>query len=432
MQNTPAAVQQAVADLRAGRLIVVTDDHDRENEADLILAAEHATPESLGFMIRHTSGIICVGMAGTLVDRLELEPMVSRNTDPKCTAFTVSVDAATGVGTGISARDRAVTIRALVDPDSTADSFTKPGHIFPLRARDGGVLVRRGHTEASVDLCRLAGLAPAGVLSEIVDDNGNPIVGRDIDAFAQRHGLSMVTIDELATHLESTADHDNVYQLGAHQLPAHQHRAQPMSFGTRLPTPNGLFDIAVVRDRDTGAEHIVMALGEVAGRRDVPVRIHSECATGDLFGSLRCDCGEQLQEALRRIGDHGHGVLVYMRGHEGRGIGLPAKLSAYHLQDNGLDTVDANLALGLPVDGRDYRAAADILVNLGMASVRLLSNNPDKRDALAERGVPVTAMEALCVEVGAEAVAYLRTKRDRLGHQLVGHPGLRDEEVQAR
>lgn len=427
MQNTPTAVQQAVADLRAGRLIVVTDDHDRENEADLIIAAEHATPEALGFMIRYTSGIICVGMAGAFVDRLGLEPMVSRNTDPKSTAFTVSVDAATGVGTGISSRDRAVTVRALVDPDSTEGSFTKPGHIFPLRARDGGVLERRGHTEASVDLCRLAGLAPAGVLSEIVDDDGNPIVGRDIELFAQRHGLSMVTIDELATYLASTADHDNVYQLGVQPQ-----RAQPMSFGTRLPTPHGLFDIAVVHDRETGAEHIVMALGEVAGRQDVPVRIHSECATGDLFGSLRCDCGEQLQEALRRIGEQGHGVLIYMRGHEGRGIGLPAKLSAYHLQDNGLDTVDANVALGLPVDGRDYRAAADILVNLGVSSVRLLSNNPDKLDALAERGVTVTGMEALCVEVGAEAVAYLRTKRDRLGHQLVGHPGLLDEEMQAR
>ncbi|WNG87527.1 3,4-dihydroxy-2-butanone-4-phosphate synthase [Mycobacterium sp. ITM-2016-00317] len=424
MDNAPAAVRQALADLRAGRLIVVTDDHDRENEADLILAAEYATPETLGFMIRHTSGIICVGMAGALVDRLGLEPMVTRNTDPKSTAFTVSVDAAAGVGTGISAGDRAVTIRALVDPASTERSFTKPGHIFPLRARDGGVLVRRGHTEASVDLCRLAGLQPAGVLSEIVDDDGMPIVGEAIERFARNHGLSMVTIDELAGYLDA-ATHDNVHQLKP-QRPA------PMPFETRMPTPHGVFDIAVVPDRRTGAEHIVMVLGEVSHQVDVPVRIHSECATGDLFGSLRCDCGEQLQEAMRRIGESGHGVLIYMRGHEGRGIGLPAKLSAYHLQDKGLDTVDANLVLGLPVDDRDYAAAADILSSLEVSSVRLLSNNPAKRDGLIERGVAVSGMEPLCVEVAPEAVAYLRSKRDRLGHQLFGYSGLLDDGARAR
>jgi 3,4-dihydroxy 2-butanone 4-phosphate synthase/GTP cyclohydrolase II len=410
------AVHRALAELRGGRMILVSDDRDRENEADLIMPAEYATTAALGFMIRHTSGIICVGVAGELADRLGLGPMVTDNTDPKATAFTVSIDAAAGVGTGISAADRSRTIQALVDPASTAESFTRPGHVFPLRARDEGVLGRRGHTEAAVDLCRLAGLQPAGILCELVDERGEPMTGRDVAHFAEVHELVQVSIDELAVHLGAASRH-NVRRLRAPsptRLPG----------ATRLPTEHGDFDIAVVRDRRTGAEHITLVHGEVADRSDVPVRIHSECATGDLFASRRCDCGLQLHEAMRRIAEAGHGVVVYMRGHEGRGIGLPAKLAAYRLQDEGLDTVDANTALGLPVDDRDYSSAATILRQLGIASVRLMTNNADKRRALVSNGMPVSATEELWVPVVGEQIPYLEAKRDRMGHDLGRHPGL--------
>jgi 3,4-dihydroxy 2-butanone 4-phosphate synthase/GTP cyclohydrolase II len=411
-------VNRAVAELRAGRMIVVADDRDRENEADLIMPAELVTAASLGFMIRHTSGIVCVGVSNVLAGRLGLEPMVVNNTDPKATAFTVSVDAASGIGTGISAADRAHTIRTLTDPTSTAASFTQPGHVFPLRARDEGVLARRGHTEAAVDLCRLAGLQAAGVLCEIVDDRGTPIRGREVQHFAEVHELVVVTIDELATYLGAPSRH-NVRRL---RTPS------PMRLpgATRLPTDHGEFEVAVVRDRRSNAEHVVLVHGDVAGRHDVLVRVHSECATGDLFGSRRCDCGQQLHEAMRRITDTGFGVVIYMRGHEGRGIGLPAKLAAYRLQDEGLDTVDANTALGLPVDDRDYSSAADILRQLGLGSVRLLTNNWDKRNALAARGIIISEVEELHVPVTGEQVTYLEAKRDRLGHDLAAHPSLAD------
>ena len=422
--HATAAVNRALAELRSGRMILVADDRDRENEADLIMPAEFATAAALGFMIRHTSGIVCVGVTNSLADQLGLDPMVTNNTDPKATAFTVSVDAAAGVGTGISAADRAQTIRALVDPASTPASFTQPGHVFPLRARDEGVMVRRGHTEAAVDLCRLAGLQPAGVLCELVDERGEPIKGRDVQHFAEVHELVLVTIDELVTYLGGESRR-NVRRL---RTPA----PTRLPGATRMPTAFGDFDVATVRDRRTGAEHIAMVLGEVAGRSGVPVRIHSECATGDLFGSLRCDCGQQLHEAMRRIGDAGHGVVVYMRGHEGRGIGLPAKLAAYRLQDEGLDTVDANTALGLPVDDRDYSSAAGILRQLEVADVRLLSNNADKRRALVANGIAVSAMEELYVPVAGEQIPYLQTKRDRMGHELHRHPGLGEGARDAR
>jgi 3,4-dihydroxy 2-butanone 4-phosphate synthase / GTP cyclohydrolase II len=415
------AINRALAELRSGRMILVADDRDRENEADLILPAEFATAASIGFMIRHTSGIICVGVPGQLADDLGLGPMVVNNTDPKSTAFTVSVDAVSGVGTGISAADRARTIAALVDPASTSMSFTQPGHLFPLRARDGGVLARRGHTEAAVDLCRLAGLQPAGVLSEVVDECGEPLRGRDVEHFAEIHELVLVTIDEIATYL-GAAPQRNVRSIRPHsptRLPG----------ATRLPTDDGGFDVAVVRDQRTGAEHIALIRGEVDGHSDVLVRIHSECATGDLFGSTRCDCGQQLRESMRRIGAAGQGVVIYMKGHEGRGIGLPAKLAAYRLQDEGLDTVDANTALGLPVDDRDYSSAASILKQLRVESVQLMSNNADKHRALVANGVPVSGMVELYVPVTGEQLPYLHAKRDRLGHELHRHPGLEATEA---
>jgi 3,4-dihydroxy 2-butanone 4-phosphate synthase/GTP cyclohydrolase II len=410
------AVNRALAELRSGRMILVADDRDRENEADLIMPAEFATAAAIGFMIRHTSGIVCVGVAGSIADGLGLGPMVTNNTDPKSTAFTVSVDVAAGVGTGISAADRAQTIQALVDPTSTPASFTQPGHVFPLRARDEGVLARRGHTEAAVDLCRLAGLQPAGVLCELVDERGEPLRGREVEHFAQVHELVLITIDELATYLGAASQRNgrNLRLPTPTRLPG----------ATRLPTDDGVFDVAVVRDRRTGAEHIVLVQGDLEDQVDVPTRIHSECATGDLFGSRRCDCGQQLREAMRRIGEAGRGVIVYMRGHEGRGIGLSAKLAAYRLQDEGLDTVDANTALGLPVDDRDYSSAAGILRQLGVVSVRLMSNNADKRRALVANGVTVSGTDELYVPVTGEQVPYLQTKRDRMGHELHRHPGL--------
>jgi len=396
-------VETAVAEIAVGRPVVVVDDEDRENEGDLVFAASAATPELMAFAIRHGSGVICVPMPGELLDQLQLPPMTAANQDPKGTAYAVSADARDGVGTGISAADRTRTVRLLADPATGAADLTRPGHVFPLRAREGGVLVRRGHTEAAVDLARLAGRAPAGVIVELVEDDGTMMRGHRLRAFADRHGLAMISIDDLARH-----------RLRTEQL---VRRCAEV----RLPTEYGDFTAYGYAYVD-GSEHVALVRGDLGGDQPVLARAHSECLTGDVLGSHRCDCGPQLHESLRLIAEEGRGVLLYLRGHEGRGIGLLAKLQAYALQDAGRDTVDANLDLGLPVDGRHYGAAAQMLRDLGVGRVRLMTNNPEKIRGLAGLGIEVAERVALPPHATADNLAYLRTKRDRLGHLLASLP----------
>jgi 3,4-dihydroxy 2-butanone 4-phosphate synthase/GTP cyclohydrolase II len=393
-------VARAVADIAAGRPVIVVDDADRENEGDLIFAAEMATPELVAFMVRHTSGYICVPLPGAECDRLDLPPMYANNQDKRGTAYTVTVDAREGVSTGISAADRARTIRLLAGADSTPADFSRPGHVVPLRAKDGGVLRRPGHTEAAVDLARLAGLRPAGVLCEIVNDDGSMARLPQLAVFAAEHDLTMVSIAELIAYRRRT----EVQVLRVAE--------------TRLPTRHGMFRAVGYCAALDGAEHIALVAGDIGDGEDVLVRVHSECLTGDVFGSLRCDCGPQLDAALAAVAAEGRGVVLYMRGHEGRGIGLLHKLQAYQLQDTGVDTVDANLELGLPADARDYGTGAQILVDLGIRSMRLLSNNPAKRAGLEGYGLRIAGRVALPVYATAQNIRYLETKRDRMGHEL--------------
>jgi 3,4-dihydroxy 2-butanone 4-phosphate synthase/GTP cyclohydrolase II len=401
-----AAVRQAAADLAAGRPVIVVDAADRENEGDLVFAATHATPELLAFVIRHTSGVVCVPMEAADTDRLQLPPMTAMSTEPKQTAYAVSVDARTGVGTGISAADRARTIRALADPACGPADFTRPGHVFPLRAVPGGVLARPGHTEAAIDLVRLAGLAPVGAIAELANDDGSMMRMPELVAFAAEHGLRLVTIEDLIRFRRR-------YES--------QVRRQAE---TRIPTRHGEFRAVGYADEVGGREHLALVFGEVGDGADVLVRVHSECLTGDVLGSLRCDCGPQLDAALASVAAEGRGVVVYLRGHEGRGIGLLRKLQAYSLQDAGADTVEANLSLGLPADARDYAIGAQILADLGVSSARLLTNNPDKRDALRSYGLVVLDGPPMPVRANPENLRYLRTKRDRMGHQLPDLPGV--------
>jgi 3,4-dihydroxy 2-butanone 4-phosphate synthase / GTP cyclohydrolase II len=394
------SVARAVADIAAGRPVIVVDDADRENEGDLIFAAELATPELVAFMVRHTSGYICVPLPATECDRLELPPMYATNQDKRGTAYTVTVDAREGVSTGISAADRARTIRLLAGADTTPTDFTRPGHVVPLRAKDGGVLRRPGHTEAAVDLARLAGLRPGGVLCELVNDDGSMRRLPDLQAFAAEHNLTLVSIAELIAYRRRTE-----VQI--------RREAE-----TRLPTRYGTFRAVGYRALLDGGEHIALVAGELGDGEDVLVRVHSECLTGDVFGSLRCDCGPQLEAALKAVAAEGRGVVLYVRGHEGRGIGLLHKLQAYQLQDGGADTVDANLELGLPADARDYGTGAQILADLGIRSMRLLSNNPDKRAGLEGYGLRVIGRVALPVYANPQNLRYLETKRDRMGHEL--------------
>jgi 3,4-dihydroxy 2-butanone 4-phosphate synthase/GTP cyclohydrolase II len=393
-------VEQAIADIAAGRPVVVVDDEDRENEGDLIFAASAATPELMAFMVRYTSGVVCVPMTGPELDRLNLPPMTAINEDRKGTAYAVSVDAKEGVDTGISAADRAHTVRVLADPVTEATDLTRPGHIFPLRAVEGGVLARPGHTEAAVDLARLAGLAPAGAIAEIVNDDGTMARLPQLAAFARIHGLSIISIEDLITYRQSSE-------------PTVRREAE-----TQLPTRFGEFTAYGYRSTVDGVEHVALVHGEIGGGEDVLVRVHSECLTGDVFHSLRCDCGPQLEASLERIQAEGRGIVVYLRGHEGRGIGLLSKLRAYELQERGRDTLDANLELGLPADARDYAAGAQILEDLGVRSLRLMTNNPDKTDALVRHGLKVTDREPMPVQAGEHNLRYLRTKRDRMGHDL--------------
>ncbi|QNG50391.1 bifunctional 3,4-dihydroxy-2-butanone-4-phosphate synthase/GTP cyclohydrolase II [Pseudonocardia petroleophila] len=396
----------ALAELRRGRMVLVVDDEDRENEGDLVAAAELATPEMLAFVIRHTSGLVCVGMDAALVDRLELPPMVAENDDPRATAFTVSVDLKNVTSTGVSATDRAATIRALADPGTRPGDLSRPGHIFPLRAREGGVLRRAGHTESAVDLCRLAGLAPAGLLAEVTNADGTMARRPELARFAQQHGLVSITVADLVR-----------YRLRTDTLVVRQASG-------RVPSPYGEFTVTTYRSELDGSEHVALVMGDVSQAEEPPpddnvlVRVHSECLTGDVFGSRRCDCGEQLQAAMERIGMVGRGAVVYLRGHEGRGIGLSHKLRAYTLQDGGMDTVEANLAQGLPVDSREYGIGAQILRDLGVRQVCVMTNNPAKYHGLAGHGVKIAAREPLIVAPNADNIAYLTTKRVRMDHQM--------------
>jgi 3,4-dihydroxy 2-butanone 4-phosphate synthase/GTP cyclohydrolase II len=394
------SVERAIADIAAGRAVVVVDDEGRENEGDIVFAASRATPELMAFTIRHSSGVICVPMAGELLDRLEIPLMTPHNQDRHRTAYTVSVDARDGVTTGISAADRARTARLLADPGTTPRELTRPGHVFPLRYREGGVLVRRGHTEAAVDLSRLAGLEDAGVLVEVVNDDGTMKRAPQLREFADEHGLAMISIEQLVSYRRR---HDVLVERAAQ---------------TRLPTVHGDFTAYGYRIAVDDSEHVALVHGDVTGTEPVLTRVHSECLTGDVFGSSRCDCGPQLEESLRRIAEEGRGIVVYLRGHEGRGIGLVAKLQAYQLQDGGRDTVDANLDLGLPADARHYAAASQILRDLGVGAVRLLTNNPDKVAELEEYGIRIVERVPLTPRPNDHNIAYLMTKRDRMGHVL--------------
>ena len=393
-------IRNALDELRRGGPVVVADDDERENEADLILAAEKATPQSIAFTVRHTSGLICVALEGGRATELDLPPMVAQNGESQSTAFTVSVDLKHGITTGISATDRSATIRALASRTAKASDFVRPGHVFPLRARAGGVLERRGHTEAATDLMRIAGLQPAGVLCELVDDGGGMLRGPALRAFAREHRLPFLTIDELAAYRRCTEP-----------LVAHVSEA-------RLPTRYGLFRAHVYRARFGSQEHVALVHGEVRGASNVLVRVHSECLTGDAFASVRCDCREQLELAMERVTAAGSGVIVYLRGHEGRGIGLASKLAAYQLQDAGRDTVEANLALGLPVDSRSYAMGAQILTDLGLTSLRLMSNNPAKFSELEDHGLKIVERVPLITTPTVENARYLRTKQNSLGHRL--------------
>ena len=395
------SIDDAVAAIGRGEAVVVVDDEDRENEGDLIFAAEHATPELVAFMMRYTSGYVCVALEEDAAARLDLPPMVAVNEDARSTAYTVTVDAATGT-TGISARSRAETIRRLADPSSRAADFTRPGHVVPLRARPGGVLVRDGHTEASVDLARLAGCRPAGALCEIVseDDPADMARGDELRRFADEHGLKMISIAQLIAYRRRT---ENIVERVV---------------STTLPTEYGPFTAYGYRSLVDGSEHIALVTGDISGGSDVLVRVHSECLTGDVFGSQRCDCGPQLHESMRIIQEAGRGVVVYLRGHEGRGIGLAAKLQAYRLQEEGLDTVDANIEQGLPADAREYSVAGHILADLGLASMEVLSNNPAKVEALSGYGPAVLGRTRVEIAPSHNNIKYLRTKRDRMGHDL--------------
>ena len=395
-----ATVPAALDALRTGRPVLVLDDADRENEGDAILAASTASAGWVGWMVRHTSGYLCAPMPADVADRLGLPLMVANNSDPLRTAYTVSVDAAVGVTTGISAADRATTLRVLGDPDAAASDLIRPGHLLPLRARPGGVFERRGHTEATVDLCRLAGLPPVGAIGELVDDSGEVLRTPDVVALGAAEGLQVLTIADLVAWRDL---HDRVERAAV----------------TSLPTAHGTFTVHGYRDRRTGAEHVALISprGLGAPGRAPLVRVHSECLTGDALGSRRCDCGRQLDESLTVIAGEG-GLVIYLRGHEGRGVGLLAKLSAYALQDIGADTVDAQTQLGLPIDAREYGAAAAILAAEGVPRAELLTNNPAKDDGLRAAGIEVVALRPLIVEANPDNLHYLTTKRERMGHRV--------------
>ncbi len=395
-------IEQAIADIRDGKAVVVVDDENRENEGDIIFAASKATPELMAFLVRYSSGLVCAPTTGEILDRLAIPLMTPHNREKMRTAYTVSIDARDHITTGISATDRARTCRVLADSATEPFELNQPGHIIPLRAKPGGVLERAGHTEAAVDLTRLAGLTQAGVIGEVLHDDGTLQRLPALREFADEHGLSLVSIEDLQVHLR-----------------LHESQTDRLAT-TRLPTEFGEFTAHGFRDRIDGAEHIALVYGDLESGADVLTRIHSECLTGDVLGSRRCDCGPQLDLAMTEITRHGAGVVVYLRGQEGRGIGLLHKLQAYALQDSGADTVDANIELGFGEDERDYAAGAQILRDLGVTSVRLLTNNPDKTTALEAYGVKVLERLPLLIEPNPDSLRYLRTKAERMGHDLPG------------
>lgn len=395
------SIERAIADFRDGKAIVVVDDEGRENEGDIIFAASKATPELMAFLVRYSSGLICAPITGEILDRLAIPLMTPHNREKMRTAYTVSIDARDGITTGISATDRARTCRVLADSATEPFELNQPGHIIPLRAKPGGVLERDGHTEAAVDFARLAGLTPAGVIGEVLNDDGTLMRAPELRAFADQHGLALVSIEDL-----------QVYRR------LHESQVDRLAT-TRLPTEFGEFKAHGYRDRIEGSEHIALVFGD-PGTEDVLVRIHSECLTGDVFGSRRCDCGPQLELSMTEITAAGAGIVVYLRGHEGRGIGLLHKLQAYALQDGGSDTVDANTQLGFGEDERDYAAGAQILRDLGVTSARLLTNNPDKTTALEAYGVKISERLPLLIAPTEDSLRYLQTKAERMGHDLPG------------
>jgi len=403
-----ATIEEAIEDIRQGKLVVVVDAADRENEGDLTIAAQFATPEAVNFMTKEGRGLICLCLTERRCDDLGLRQMTDRNETPYGTAFTVSVEAREGVTTGISAPDRSRTIQVAIDPSSTPDDLVQPGHVFPLRARDGGVLVRAGQTEAAVDLARLAGLIPAGVVCEIMNEDGTMARVPDLIPYCERHGLKLVTVADLIAYRRR---HERMVER---------------TTSVRLPTTYGDFTAVAFRESLTGKHHVALVKGEVDGAENVLVRVHSECLTGDVFHSLRCDCGEQLEHALARIASEERGVLLYMA-QEGRGIGLLNKLKAYELQESGLDTVEANLELGFAPDMRDYGIGNQILADLGLTTVRILTNNPKKIIGIEGFGVQVVEQVPIETTPTAENARYLATKRDKLGHKL-HHQDLRYEE----
>jgi 3,4-dihydroxy 2-butanone 4-phosphate synthase / GTP cyclohydrolase II len=394
-----ATVEEAIEEIRAGRFVVVVDDEDRENEGDLTIAAQFATPEAVNFMVTHARGLVCLCLTEERCDELGLRQMTDQNETPFGTAFTVSVEAREGVTTGISAHDRAHTIQVAVDPSSGPRDLVQPGHVFPLRARRGGVLQRSGQTEAAVDLARLAGLIPAGVVCEIMKDDGSMARVPDLSGYCERHGLKMITVADL---IEYRRRNEKLVERVT---------------SVRLPTAYGEFTAVSFRETLTGKHHVALVKGEVAGEENVLVRVHSECLTGDVFHSLRCDCGEQLELALRRVEQEGKGVVLYLS-QEGRGIGLLSKLKAYELQEQGLDTVEANLRLGFAADQREYGIGSQILADLGLSTLRVLTNNPKKISGISGFGLEVVAQEPIEVAPNQENRRYLEAKREKLGHAL--------------
>jgi len=400
-----STIESAIVAVGKLGMVVVVDDKDRENEGDLVMAAEAATPEAIAFFLAHTSGVICVPLLPERADELELPLMVSQNTESQRTAFTVSVDARRTTTTGISAADRSATIAALIDPSTRPQDLNRPGHIFPLRYRTGGVLKRAGHTEATVDLARAAGLTPAGVLCEIVSEDKSSMARLpELEKFAEHHALPLISIADLIRWRRRTEK--LVRQVS----------------DARIPTLGGDWRAVVYESVLDGEQHLALVKGEVGS--DILVRVHSECLTGDVFGSLRCDCGPQLRAAMNLIDEEGRGVIVYLRGHEGRGIGLGHKIRAYRLQEEGHDTVDANVALGLPVDTREYGIGSQILVDLGVTTMRLMTNNPAKYGGIEGFGLEIVARVPLEAAPNPENLAYLRTKRERMGHILDGLDGV--------
>ncbi len=394
-----ATIEEAIEDIRAGKFVVVVDAADRENEGDLTIAAQFATPEAINFMATHGRGLICLCLTDERCDELRLKPMTERNETPFETAFTISIEAREGISTGISAHDRSRTIQVAIDKTKGPNDLVQPGHVFPLRARPGGVLQRAGQTEAAVDLARLAGLMPAGVVCEVMNDDGTMARVPDLIPYCDRHGLKMVTVADLIEYRRRT-----------------EKLVERMT-SVRLPTSYGEFTAVAFREKLTGKHHVALVRGKVEGAEDVLVRVHSECLTGDVFHSLRCDCGEQLDQALKRIAAEDRGVLLYMA-QEGRGIGLLNKLKAYELQENGLDTVEANLELGFPPDAREYGIGSQILSDLGLTTIRILTNNPRKISGIEGFGLTVREQVPIEVPPNAENERYLQTKRTKLDHRL--------------